>query len=766
MKRKKIVPWLVLTGVILGTLFMFFAVDRNESAGLAFYVDIQNGNDANDGLSVTSAFQTIERAKEEVKTVNSNMTEDISVLIRGGEYVLSSAIQFSSEDSGSNGFYVNYQAYEDEDVILSGGRYITDWSLEDEARNVYCAYVGTETFRQIYVNGEATALARTPNLEDTKTGGPYYQALNKDYPFQIDAALADDITVGETEFVYIEHWNYMIAQISDISIENDRASLRFKQPQDEMAQTENSQKVTYYFLQNAKEYLDAPGEWYHDAQSGYLYYIPRDGEDMEYAEVVVPVTETLIDVTGNSSEDPANHITFCGLNFMYTNWTFPSSYGWFCTQQGQYPLYSMGHAGLVPGMVNLKYTSDIVLADNVFKNSGGCGIVSQPTSSHNIIDGNYFYNIASNAISLGVHGTYTSDTEILNNGFEKGDFSYWDTASDCVLIDSEGKNGNFERKSGNYSALLQGTEKGSCLIRNIDVSPETEYVCSFWHYGETALQCSVLTEDGTVIAQGVTEPGRDWSGFGLQFESGNNSRLLIVIENMSGTDVAVDDFNYDILEHYTEPYGGSSNDTVSNNYIENCASVYRDGCGIFALHPQYLKVIHNEICDMPYDGIGLGWAWDEDLTDSYGFSRNTHDNEIAYNRIYEVVQLLDDGAGVYILGRNDNTVVHHNYISDIGHSNYSGWNPVGGIYFDNGSVNKTAEYNVLKDVTYPFYAYNAPNHDNIIRNNYYTGGIGQIIASNTVIDNVKVDEEWPEEALEIMEAAGIEEGKNIRIPEA
>lgn len=365
-------------------------------------------------------------------------------------------------------------------------------------------------------------------------------------------------------------------------------------------------------------------------------------------------------------------------------------------------------------MVNLKYTSDIVLTDNIFMNGGGCGVVSQPTSTHNQINGNYFYNIVSNAISLGTHESYMSDVAVINSNFESGDFSGWNNAFGCTVTDSE-------KRGGNYAALLQGKEGSSCLVRELDVKPETEYACSFWYNGENPLQCSVQTAYGTVIAKDIMEQmdvdwiamwtrtgGWDWKGSGLQFESGSNSKLYFVMENTSVTDVYVDDFNYDILKHYIETYGASSHDTVSNNYIENCASVYRDGCGIFALHPQHLKIVHNEIFNMPYTGIGMGWAWDESITDSYGFMRNTHNNEIAYNRIYEVAQLLDDGAGVYILGRSDNTVVHHNYISDIHPSDYYGSNPVGGIRFDNGSMNKTAEYNVLDKVAMSFYAYNAP----------------------------------------------------------
>ena len=45
---------------------------------------------------------------------------------------------------------------------------------------------------------------------------------------------------------------------------------------------------TRYHLENFREALDAPGEWFLD-RDGTLSYIPRAGEDMTKVQVVAPV---------------------------------------------------------------------------------------------------------------------------------------------------------------------------------------------------------------------------------------------------------------------------------------------------------------------------------------------------------------------------------------------------------------------------------------------------------------------------------------------
>ena len=58
-----------------------------------------------------------------------------------------------------------------------------------------------------------------------------------------------------------------------------------------------------YYVENVREALDAPGEWYLDRKTGVLLYWPREGEDMAKAEVVAPVLGELVRIVGERTAD-------------------------------------------------------------------------------------------------------------------------------------------------------------------------------------------------------------------------------------------------------------------------------------------------------------------------------------------------------------------------------------------------------------------------------------------------------------------------------
>src|SRR4030095_4159738 len=84
-----------------------------------FYVS-PVGNVLNPG-TLNQPFRTIEKARDTVRFLNASMSGDITVVLRGGEYVLPGTLEFTAADSGSNGFSVVYRAYPGEKPVLTGG---------------------------------------------------------------------------------------------------------------------------------------------------------------------------------------------------------------------------------------------------------------------------------------------------------------------------------------------------------------------------------------------------------------------------------------------------------------------------------------------------------------------------------------------------------------------------------------------------------------------------------------------------------------------
>ncbi|MBQ3226755.1 MAG: right-handed parallel beta-helix repeat-containing protein [Clostridia bacterium] len=132
----------------------------------------------------------------------------------------------------------------------------------------------------------------------------------------------------------------------------------------------------------------------------------------------------------------------------------------------------------------------------------------------------------------------------------------------------------------------------------------------------------------------------------------------------------------------------NSGNTVKNNRIERCGRRYFAGCGILVKHSFENYIGHNEISDLYYTGISVGWVW--------GYKPSvTRDNLIEKNLIYNIgMGALSDMGGIYTLGKQPGTVIRGNVIHDVTTYDYGAW----GIYLDEGSSYITVENNLCYKV--------------------------------------------------------------------
>ena len=118
--------------------------------------------------------------------------------------------------------------------------------------------------------------------------------------------------------------------------------------------------------------------------------------------------------------------------------------------------------------------------------------------------------------------------------------------------------------------------------------------------------------------------------------------------------------------------------------IRHCGRRHMAACGILIKHGYDNKIIENEISDLFYTGISVGWVW--------GYKDSvTRDNYIADNHIFDLgKRVLSDMGGVYLLGSQPGTVVCNNHIHDVYGREYGGW----ALYTDEGSGFITLKNNV------------------------------------------------------------------------
>jgi hypothetical protein len=198
--------------------------------------------------------------------------------------------------------------------------------------------------------------------------------------------------------------------------------------------------------------------------------------------------------------------------------------------------------------------------------------------------------------------------------------------------------------------------------------------------------------------------------------------------------------------------GASTFDTIENNLVERVGQVYSDCVAIFLPSVANALVANNVVRNCPYTGISIGWTWDD--TDQI-----CRDNTIQSNLIHDVMQLHDDGGGIYSLGRMTNGMIAGNYICGINPSAYHGGSSICAIYLDNGSCYKTVQSNICDRIPEAFFASNPPNYGNTFQQNFYNSPLGSISAQNTLLGNTfNPDPDWPGYVLSLMTLAGLEAG--------
>ncbi len=316
-------------------------------AGVTVYV-APDGDDAWSGRLATPTaagtdgpFASIERARDALRGVRAAGGKGPFVVeVRGGMYLLPRTLTFGPEDSGDEHGPTVFRAFRGERPLLSGGRRITGfrpgringaacWQAPVPGvrqgwhfHQLYVRRRGAKHFERRYrpTKGMLTVAGLTYSPARKAAA---HRAAQQDFIF-FEGDFQKWRNLEDVEVVALHAWSVSRLYIEKLDFE--RNVVRFTSiPTFRIGHWYRGGRNPYW-IENIREELKQPGQWYLDRSEAMLYYIPMPGETLGNTEVIAPFLEKLVVVAGNREKGRfVEDLRFEGLSFCHAAWAPPRS---------------------------------------------------------------------------------------------------------------------------------------------------------------------------------------------------------------------------------------------------------------------------------------------------------------------------------------------------------------------------------------------------------------------------------------------------------
>ena len=373
----------------------------------------------------------------------------LRLILRGGTYYLTQPITIKSHLSETDSLPITLEAAPGERPILCGGVKISHWqpttsnpfALPALARGrVWEANIPRRegqilSFRQLWVNGSKAVRARQPNA------GALARLVAWDKTKQIATIPGGMISASQPlpglEMVIDQVWEIASLRVQTLAPQGSNLQVRFRQPESRLEFAHPWPpvivKTNYsapFYLVNALEFLDSPGEWFEDPAAGKIYYWPRTGEDLNQATVIAPTVETLVTAIGSATA-PVRNLHFKGITFVNTTWMRPSEMGHVPLQTGMYlldahkltpkgthyhpKLDNVAWIGRPPAAVYLEYCTQVTFEGCTFAHLAAAGLDIGAGCREVTVQGCAFRDIGGNGLQLGMFSDPLVETHMPYN---------------------------------------------------------------------------------------------------------------------------------------------------------------------------------------------------------------------------------------------------------------------------------------------------------------------------------------------------------------
>ena len=543
---RPIALWLLATACCLGRPPAAAAGDTNNTPAIQLYVSPEGNNQWSGALEkpnqarTDGPLATIHRAREAIRRLKKTgpLPGPVQVLIRGGRYFLDEPFRLTPDDSGTATAPITYAAYPNEKPVFSGGRRIVGWKKGSGPLwtvSIPDARAGGWYFRQLFVNGRRAVRARSPNqgylrvlgLVDVPPGAPWNRGVDRFRFAPGDIRAWHDLS--NVEIVVFHSWNTSRVRIAEVDEKAGLVRFTGKTIFRPLAWDPGQR----YYVENARELLDAPGEWYLDRQTGVLTYWPRRGEDLATAECIAPVLTELVRFDGDPDAGRfVEHVRLEGLSFHHADWTLaPEGYG------------DPQAAVTIPAAVMADGARHCVVRRCEIAHVGRYGVWFRRGCKHNRIEQNHIHDLGAGGIRLGEPQMAEADVAesshnvIANNYVHNGGHVYAAGVGFWLAHASHNVFEHNEIHSFDYSGISLGWNWNEQPTRTLHNTIQYNRVHHVMRgvLSDGAGIYTLGTQTGTVIRNNVFHDiwpymGRPAMAWGIYFDQGSNG--LTVEDNV------------------------------------------------------------------------------------------------------------------------------------------------------------------------------------------------------------------------------------------
>lgn len=726
-----------------------------ENAQKAFYVST-SGSDENDG-TIDKPFLTLQKAQEAVRACNENMTGDITVFLREGSYRVDEPLEFTEKDSGTGGYNVIWSGYNGETAKISGGKAVTGWKKHNDKLWV-ADYDGSEYVRQLWVNGKRARRAQSEVPYDISE---LFKVSDNKYKYDgvmtAESKFADYKNQEDIQIHFSRGWKSYLLNVERIEKTSGGARWFMYQPAFSEAEDEaihhNIDAGHDFYVENAFEELDREGEFYFNRAEKKIYYMPRQGEDINKIEAEAAYVDKLLDIRGENANNRIHNIVFKNLEFAHATWNRVSKVG-LVNDQAQWmhpdPSDTMIEPGykMVPANIQLDRAEKIQFIGNKFYDFGAVCIGMYQGVINCKIIGNQFYDIADSAVTIGTEYQPYVDKEYkgynLAGGKVSSASSFDHAYYPMLALDSNGNSG--WSPNGSAPHWWQVDLEDAYEIDRIEVDARLGYDQKMTRNNFEILGSNdpEFKTYKVLAVQGVEAYPHEGTAV-LPVDVDTKFRYIRARKTNDDYFYIADIRIINESMEYAPITETCKNVQIQNNYITRTGLVNFGGPGIQAYYVENIDISHNEIQDVSYSGICVGWGWSAQPN-----SVACKDNKINYNRIDKPMQSCFDGGAIYMLGQQPNSQIIGNYVSNQP-------NNLAGIYLDSGSRYFHLRDNVIENTPVSFYSA-VESGSNRWEHNYATSTeIKMNSGTDVFVEDVNIfaPGDYPYEALVIMDKAGL-----------